>query len=104
MQVVRVGPLPEHAIEAAAAFHASVLPGILANPSRSGEDLVLVFEPAPYDHRAWRLAAVQDLARQAAPHRVNAVTGDDEEVIAAALAWLDQAPGVTGQLLSVGSG
>jgi hypothetical protein len=103
MRVVRVGPLPVSAIEAAAAFHAKVLPGILA-PPRLGEDLVLIFPPAPYDHRGWRLAAVQDLARLAAPARVNGIAGDDEEVIGKTLAWLGEAPGITGQLLSVQTG
>jgi len=69
-----------------------------------GEDLVLVFPPAPYDHRGWRLAAIQDLARAAAPARVNGVVGDDEQAIAATLAWLADAPGITGQLLSVQTG
>jgi len=71
-------------------------------PPRPGEDLVLVFPPAPYDHRGWRLAAVQDLARALAPRRVNGVAGDDERAIEQAVAWLAEAPGVTGQLLAVG--
>ncbi len=96
MYVVRVAPLPDRAIEAAAAFH--------ANPPPMGDDLVLIFPPASYDHRAWRLAAMQDLARAAAPARVNGIVGDDEKAIAATLAWLEQAPGVTGQLLSVQTG
>ena len=96
MQVVRVDPLPDRAIEAAAAFYAR-LPVI-------GGDLALVFPPAPYDHRAWRLAAIQDLARAAAPARVNGIVGSGEQAIAATLAWLEQAPGVTGQLLDVHAG
>ena len=133
MRVVRVGPLPEGALEAAAEFHAKVLPTLIppqngegdhakhggggsprtqrldesplhhpsGGPLRAGEDLVLIFPPAPYDHRGWRLAAVQDLARAAAPGRVNAIAGDDEAAIAQALAYLEGAPGVTGQLLAV---
>ena len=143
MRVVRVGPLPDRATEAAAVFHASVVPEIVAqpNPARtgagtpaehggrapsaerdgagsppvpflhpagpplpSGEDIALVFQPAPYHHRGWRLAAVQDLAREAAPRRVNGIVGADEQAIAATLAWLEQAPGVTGHLLSVEPG
>ena len=73
-------------------------------PPRPGEDLdlVVIFPPAPCDHRAWRVTAVQDLAREAAPKRVNAVVGEDESAIADALGWLEQAPGITGQLLAVG--
>jgi hypothetical protein len=101
MTVLRVGPLPDGALEAAAEFYARVMPEV---PPRAGEDLVLVFGPAPYDHRAWRLAAIQDLARAAAPIRVNGIVGDDEPAIAEALAYLEAAPGVTGQLLAVGRG
>jgi hypothetical protein len=97
MAVVRVGALPEAAVEASARFHAEVLPRLPRD-----EDLVLVFEPAAYDHRGWRLALVQDLARAAAPLRVNAVVGGGgDQAIAKAVAWLEQAPGVTGQLLAV---
>jgi hypothetical protein len=95
MALLRVGRLPEAALAAAAEFHARVLPQI--NPPRSGEDLLLVFQPADHTHRAWRLAAVQGLAREHAPIRVNAVASDDEAAIAAALDYLAQAAGVTGQ-------
>ena len=98
MRTVRVGPLPDGALEAAAEFYARVVPLI---PPQDGEDVVLIFPLAPYDHRAWRLAAVQDLARSAPPVRVNGVVGDDEAAITEALAYLEGAPGVTGQLLAV---
>ncbi len=99
MAMLRVGPLPDGALDAAAAFHARVLPD--AQRLSRGDDLVLVFGPAPHDHRGWRLAAVQNLARQAAPQRVNAVAGDDEAAIAETLRYLETAAGVTGQLLAV---
>lgn len=100
--VVRIGSLPDGALEAAREFHATVLPQAMAQMGpRPGSDLVLVFPAAPYDHRAWRAAAVQDLARVAAPVRVNALSGGDEEGVAEALAYLAAAPGVTGQLLAV---
>ena len=73
-------------------------------PPRAREDLVIILRPAPYDHRAWRLAAIQDLARAAAPTRVNGVVGHDEGAIAETLVWLEAAPGVTGQLLAVEPG
>ena len=99
-QVLRIEGLPESALEAAAAFRAEWLTALLDAPP-AGEDLVLVFPPVPYDHRGWRLAALQDLARAAAPLRVNGVAGDDERAIEEAVAWLATAPGVTGQLLAL---
>ncbi len=107
--VLRVEPLPASSLDAAATFHADWLPrarALLRNPPRpgEGEDLVLVFPPADYSHRAWRLAAVQDLAREAVPNRVNAVAGDNEQAIGETAAWLASAPGITGQLLTVSRG
>ena len=99
MALLRVPPLPEDALEAAAAFHADVLPGVSDALSGQPDHLTLVFLPAGHTHRAWRLAAVQSLARDLAPVRVNAVAGDSEEAIAAALAYLAASPGVTGQYL-----
>jgi hypothetical protein len=98
MALLRVGALPGEALAAAAEFHAVVLPRVLAELER-GETLTLVFAPADHTHRAWRLAAVQGLARQYAPARVNALAGDDERAIAAALKYLAAAEGVTGQYL-----
>lgn len=103
MQVLRVGPLPEGALAAAARFHAEVLPGIESAP----DNLVLVFVPADHTHDGWRRAAIQQLARDRAPLRINALSSDDEAAIAAAAAYLAAAPGVTGQLLpldGVGAG
>ena len=68
-------------------------------PPPTGEDLVLIFPPADHTHGAWRLAAVQGLAREHAPRRVNAVASDGEPAIAAALTWLEAAEGVTGHYL-----
>jgi hypothetical protein len=100
--VLRIEGLPAGALDAAARFHAEWLPKARALvPPPLGEDLVLVFPAAAYDHRGWRLAAVQDLAREAAPRRVNALAGDDVEAIAATAEWLAQAPGITGQLFAV---
>ena len=100
MALLRVEQLPEAPLDAANEFY-----GVWLNRARShDEDLVLLFPPADHTHRAWRLAAVQDLARAAAPSRVNGIVGGDEKAIAAALAWLERAPGITGQLLAVGPG
>jgi hypothetical protein len=102
MEVMRIAGLPAAALDAAAEFHAVWLPQILAllDPPRSGEDILLVFPPADHTHRLWRLAAVQELARAAAPgHRVNAVAAQSEAGLSAARALIDSGQGITGQYL-----
>ena len=101
MQVLAVSPLPDTPSAAAAAFHADWLPQAraLLNPPRAGEDLVIAFDAADYTHTGWRLAAVQMLAREHAPARVNAVSGGDAAARAAALPYLETADGITGQYL-----
>ena len=96
MVLVRVGPLPDDALSAAAQFYAEVLPQIAPGDETT---LTLIFRPADHSHRAWRLAAVQNLARRLAPIRVNALASADEAAIAAAHTYLANAPGVTGQYL-----
>ena len=95
MQVLRVSALPDGALAAAAAFYAEIV------PPPEGQDLLIVFPPADHTHTAWRLAAVQQLARDLAPARVNAVASADEAAIAATARYLAQAPGLTGQLLAL---
>ncbi|MEO0062662.1 MAG: hypothetical protein RLZZ08_1222 [Pseudomonadota bacterium] len=97
--VLRVGDLPQAPLDAAAAFHADWLPA--ARAAMGNGDLVIVFQPAGHDHRAWRLAVVQELAREAAPLRVNGISGVDEAAIAETAAYLVSAPGITGQMLAV---
>jgi hypothetical protein len=99
MLLIRASDLPGEALAAAAAFHARVLPEVLAALAGGTECLTLVFPPADHSHRAWRLAAVQGLAREHAPLRVNGVESADEAAISAAQAYLATAPGVTGQYL-----
>ena len=97
--VLRLDALPEGPLDAAAMFHETYL--AQARAALHGADaLVLVFPVAPHSHRAWRLAAVQELAREAAPARVNGVEAGGEEAVAAVLAYLEGAPGITGQLLA----
>ena len=103
MALLRVDPLPAEPLAASARFHAEVLPDVLAQLAR-GEDLTLVFLPAAHDHRGWRLALVQGLAREHAPLRINAVAGSDETAISAAAAYLATAQGVTGQYLALDGG
>ena len=102
MAVLKVAGLGSSPLDAAGDFHREWLP--LAREASGQDDLVLLFEVAGREHRAWRLAAVQDLAREAAPRRVNAISGNERDAIDTTLAWLEREPGITGQLLAVEPG
>lgn len=80
------------------AHHLEAARAILAEPDAAA--LAIILPPAPGDHRDWRLALARDLAREAAPKRVNVVSGNPGEARAATLRFLADAPGVTGQYLS----
>ena len=98
--LLRVEGLSDGALMASAQFHAEILPQAL-EVLLGGEDVILAFPAADHSHRAWRLAVVQQLARDAAPLRVNGLAGGDEAAIGAAMAYLAQSPGVTGQVLAL---
>lgn len=100
-EVLRVERLPAPASDAAAAFHATWLRQAreMLDSSGADGDLVIVMARANFEHDGWRRAAVQSLAREAAPRRVNLVGGDDPRAIEATIAYLSAAPGVTGQYL-----
>lgn len=102
-EILHLGPLSDDALGAAADCHARLLPGIEATLAGGADPLTLVFLPLSseraHEHRAWRLALVQGLARRFAPSRVNAVESDDPQAVAAAADWLASAGAVTGQLL-----
>lgn len=100
MALVRIEAreLPEAPLDASAAFHARILP--LARRA-AGNDLVLLFDPADHTHLHWRTAAVEELAREAAPCRVNGAVGGSSASVKAVCDYLDRAPGVTGQLFAV---
>jgi hypothetical protein len=61
--------------------------------------LAILLAPAPHDHRDWRRAFARDLARDAAPKRVNIVAGHPGAALEATLRFLADAPGVTGHYL-----
>ena len=84
--VVEVVGLPEAPIDAAAQFHAACVPQV--RDIMAIGDVVVVFEQAGFMHRAWRLAAIQELAREAAPMRVNGIEGDDTPDVSETLAIL----------------
>ena len=98
--VFSVRDLPVSPIDAAAHFYSSIVPAIREDLPNVTE-VIVFFEPADHSHRAWRLAAVQELAREAAPTRVNAIVGGDRDAAHEVSEFLKRAPGVTGQLLVV---
>lgn len=91
--------LPVLPSAAAAVFHGEWM----TKAAGIAEALTLVFPPADHTHTGWRLAAIQTLAREAAPQRINAVASDDPAAIRAALAYLESADGLTGQYLQLDS-
>jgi hypothetical protein len=100
MRQLDVGPLPDNALDAAAAFmalHLDTVRAILGEPDCS--TLTIILPPAPYDHRDWRRAVARDLARGTAPKRVNIVAGRPGEARNAVLRFLADAFAVTGQYL-----
>ena len=99
--VLRIDWLPAAALDAACEFHEAWLEEALHLLEGEAEALAIVLPAAPADHVDWRRAAARDLARAVAPQRVNLVAGDDEAAIEATVAFLADAPGVTGQLLEV---
>lgn len=96
-----LGPLPDDPLEAAARFHAEVLPRVLAALAGAPDHLTLVFAAAGHAHEDWRRAAVATLARERAPVRVNALAGDDPAALAETARYVASAPGLTGQYLIV---
>ncbi len=96
-----IDPLPAKAVDASAEFHANWLDRVRRALGKDVNSLVLVLPSAPYDHRDWRLAVIRDLARAAAPKRVNMIAGDDQAAIRATAAYLAHASAVTGQYLPV---
>ncbi len=101
-QVMQVYGLPAEPLDAADVFHDRVAPMLLDAISQleRESDLVVLFEPAGPDHRAWRSAVVQDLARAAAPNwRCNALVAARDADVTEVLGYLAAAPGVTGQML-----
>lgn len=98
--VIFIADLPPGALDAAAQFHAHWMPEVRRQLA-DATSIVVALPSAPYDHADWRQAAARDLARMAAPVRVNLIGGGSETTRHAALAYLGDAPGVTGQYLAL---
>lgn len=94
--------LPPHPLDAAAAFHQSYVPALRALAG-DAKDAIVVFDPADYTHDGWRLAAIQELAREAAPARVNGVVAPVEaaNALAQTAQFCHASPGITGQIFTV---
>ena len=101
---------PQSPVDAAQHFYDKIAPRLRAALGQAGpaeygpeehQALIVVFPRADEAHRAWRLAAIQSLAREAAPRRVVGIIGEEDAGILALAEWLANAPGITGQLLEV---
>ncbi len=99
--VLEIAQLPQRSIDASAAFmqtHLKAATELLKKPETDA--LAIVLPAAGPDHDDWRRSAARDLARAYAPQRVNIVGARLAEKAQPLLAYLRDAPGVTGQYLA----
>ena len=99
--VLAIDELPESSLDASTAFHSQHLASaraLLEEPETSA--LAIALPPAGPDHDDWRRALARDLARAHTPKRVNVVGASGKAARNALLAYLGDAPGVTGQYLA----
>jgi hypothetical protein len=99
---IDLGALPPDPLDGAARFFADHL-GDAKAAARAG-DVIFIFAPSDLRGREWRQGAVRDLARHAAPHRVNAVEGDAGAALEQAIDWLEGASAITGHYLVLADG
>lgn len=101
-EVIAATDLPGDPVDAATRFFNEIVPQVRAVDAA---DILIHFLPAGHEHDAWRVAAVQDLAREAAPRRVNAFVAalDQKAAGDAAADYARKAPGVTGQIFTLGA-
>ncbi len=97
--VLMIEELPDCAVEAAARFYSHYLPPVLEALEHGASALAICLPPAAQDHDDWRRAVARDLARAHAPKIVNCVSGHNGPTLDAILAYLADAPGLTGQYL-----
>ncbi|MEM6585376.1 MAG: Rossmann fold domain-containing protein [Pseudomonadota bacterium] len=89
-------------LEAHAGFFAEWLERVNACLSGPGaRSLTIILPPASSDHDDWRRAVAGDLARAHTPKRVNIAAGARGEELDTLLAYLRDAPGVTGHYVQV---
>jgi len=96
-----IDDLPDSPLAAAAAYfanhHAASLDLLTDQGSSS---LAIVLPLAGPDHDDWRRTLARDLARTHTPKRANVVGMSDSDTEQQMLAYLRDAPGVTGQYLA----
>ncbi|MEP0392130.1 MAG: Rossmann fold domain-containing protein [Erythrobacter sp.] len=90
----QVSELPESPLEASAAFFAEHLDA--ARSVACGGDLLIILPTAGPDHADWRQAVARDMARDAAPSRVNVIGAGDQAQKETLIRYLADAKGVTG--------
>lgn len=99
--VLEIAQLPQSGLEANAAFFKLHLSAAVQLLEKAGtKALAIVLPAAGPDHDDWRRTLARDLARAHAPKRVNIVGADEPHAASAMLAYLGDAPGVTGQYLA----
>ena len=98
--IVVARDLPASALDAAAQFHACLVP-LVREQAQKHQLVIIDFAAADHTHASWRETVIGQLARELAPVRVNAVlsVAEAQQARAEAFAYLDRAPGVTGQVL-----
>jgi len=99
--VLEIARLPQSGLEANAAFlklHLSAANQLITKADTNA--LAIVLPAAGPDHDDWRRTLARDLARAHAPKRVNIVGATGPQAASAMLAYLGDAPGVTGQYLA----
>ena len=99
--VLEIAHLPQNGIDASADFMKNHLPrarALLAQTDTAA--LAIVLPAAGFDHDDWRQTLARDLARAYTPKRINVVGAGGIDSATAMLAYLGDAPGVTGQYLA----
>jgi hypothetical protein len=100
-EVFEIEALPESGLAASAAFYRHYLDRAQTLLSRESlTSLAIVLPAAGQDEDDWRRSLARDLARAHRPARVNVIGADGAASKASMLAYLRDAPGVTGQYLA----
>ena len=99
-KIVGAADLPASPLDAADMFYDELLPVFRKFIAEEG-DTIIAFEYADPSHDGWRLAAVQELARESVPSRVNGLVGGISDAMHKAALFIAYAPGVTGQIFTI---